>query len=325
MKTILFLGLMGAFAVASPTPAAFKLPNFDEPEIAFGTAGVTDLMRASAEGRLDKVRELVQAGGDVNARTADLAPSGARIGGLTPLLLAVGAGHWEVARVLVEAGAKVDVRSANGSTALGAVLANEERRPDAAFLKYLLAHRADPDAATGHGETPLMLAVMHSSLENVTALLDAGARVDLVRRPDGWTALMIAAWSGRTDVAALLIERGARVNEANHRDSMPAYAGFTPLFLAVARGRVETARMLLDKGANVNAADGAGRTPLIEAAAQGDEEMVRLLLANGADPRARVKMDSDGAGIFSRVKSGQTVLAVADANGHGQLGALLPR
>merc|ERR1712100_21540 len=46
----------------------------------------------------------------------------------------------------------------------------------------------------------------------------------------------------------------------------------------------EIAKLLLENGAKVNQADTEGRTPLNEAAEQGHTEITNLLLKKGADP-----------------------------------------
>jgi ankyrin repeat protein len=64
--------------------------------------------------------------------------------------------------------------------------------------------------------------------------------------------------------------------------------GRTPLHLAVGSGRTEVARLLLDRGADVNARDDTGKeTPLHYAAWDGDAELIGLLLSRKADRAAR--------------------------------------
>jgi ankyrin repeat protein len=96
-------------------------------------------------------------------------------------------------------------------------------------------------------------------------------------------ALVWACKSGRTNVLAALVERGADVDADPYRG--------TPLAWAAANGRRETVDWLIDQGASVNRRStfggprhGEGATALHLAAQNGDTSMVRLLLDRGADP-----------------------------------------
>ncbi len=98
---------------------------------------------------------------------------------------------------------------------------------------------------------------------------------------DGFTALHFAAFFGRHEAAALLIERGAEV-DAFGRGWMTG----TAMHSAVSRLHADVVRILLDAGANPNVRQSAGWTPLHAAAMNGDLTSVELLLAAGADPTA---------------------------------------
>jgi ankyrin repeat protein len=98
---------------------------------------------------------------------------------------------------------------------------------------------------------------------------------------DGFTALHFAAFFGRFEAAALLIERGAEV-DAFGRGWMTG----TAMHSAVSRLQSDVVRILLEAGANPNVRQSAGWTPLHSSAANGDVTSVELLLASGADPTA---------------------------------------
>jgi ankyrin repeat protein len=99
--------------------------------------------------------------------------------------------------------------------------------------------------------------------------------------PDGFSALHLAAFFGRPEVARRLLDRGA--------DPNPWATGglhVQPLHSAVAGGHESIAAMLVDAGADVNAVQDGGFTPLMGAAQNGLVDTVALLLAHGADPNA---------------------------------------
>ncbi len=124
---------------------------------------------------------------------------------------------------------------------------------------------------------------------------------DLVGAQGGMTALHYAARDGRTDVAALLLEAGADVNQTTAGD------GSTPLLVAIINGNFDLAMMMLGVGADPNlvSEDGVGplfatinnewalRTWYPQPTASKQQqisylELMDTLLDAGADPDARV-------------------------------------
>ena len=77
-----------------------------------------------------------------------------------------------------------------------------------------------------------------------------------------------------------MLEAGVNVNATDSN-------GFTAVVYAAYMGRTETLRALLDAGADVNLKDVFGRTALVTAASLGRTETVRDFLAAGADVNAR--------------------------------------
>ena len=71
-----------------------------------------------------------------------------------------------------------------------------------------------------HGMTPLMHAVCEDSIDDVRTLLDRGAEVN-AKRHDGFTALALAAFFGRTSIVKLLLERGADVQAVTRFSTSP--------------------------------------------------------------------------------------------------------
>ncbi|MDE1153754.1 MAG: ankyrin repeat domain-containing protein [Micavibrio sp.] len=88
--------------------------------------------------------------------------------------------------------------------------------------------------------------------------------------------LLDAAYAGQTEMAKLLVERGADINSRNN-------GGNTPLMLAAMHGDVELIRYLSDKGADINAIGSGGWTALFMAAQGGHTEVAKVLLEKGID------------------------------------------
>lgn len=63
--------------------------------------------------------------------------------------------------------------------------------------------------------------------------------------------------------------------------NMPTDSFESPLTLAACGGHTDLAALLIDRGANLEEVNDEGYTPLMEAVREGHEEMVTLLLSRG--------------------------------------------
>ncbi len=111
----------------------------------------------------------------------------------------------------------------------------------------------------------LLKAAKEGNVAEIEKLIEKGADVNAVI-PDGdfkgWTALMLAAGRGHSDVYLKLIEKGADVN-VNDRE------GRTALMGAVKKGNLGICELLIKNGVDVNAKNKKGYTALMYAAAWG--------------------------------------------------------
>ena len=130
-------------------------------------------------------------------------------------------------------------------------------------------------------ELDVFEAAAFGDVDRLTELLSDEPSLVTSYSGDGFTALHFAAFFGRFEAAALLIERGAEV-DAFGRGWMTG----TAMHSAVSRLQSDVVRILLEAGANPNVRQSAGWTPLHAAAMNGDLTSVELLLASGADPTA---------------------------------------
>ncbi|GAB4222928.1 MAG: hypothetical protein Kow0062_21940 [Acidobacteriota bacterium] len=142
--------------------------------------------------------------------------------------------------------------------------------------------------------------------EGLAALLAQTPGASAARRADGLSALRLALYRGREDLALVLLDAGApldlfdaaaigrtaEVDEILDRDPSLVAArsedGFTALHLAVYFGRDEVVDLLLSRGASVGAvAENDTRVqPLHSAVAGRHAGITRRLLEAGADPNA---------------------------------------
>ncbi|CAF0863254.1 unnamed protein product [Adineta ricciae] len=125
---------------------------------------------------------------------------------------------------------------------------------------------------------PLHLAVLNNHLECVKVLLQFGANVDAPTSTTSGklTPLMLACQKGYMNIAAHLIENGAKV-EARDRFKR------TPLIHASMCGNAHILSHLLRMGANAKAFDSSANSALHYAVAYGWYFCVRLLIEAGAN------------------------------------------
>jgi ankyrin repeat protein len=190
-----------------------------------------------------------------------------------------------VSALLADDPALASARDGNGVSAIML----SRYRFDRATTDALLA--VDPDL-------DIFEATTLGIIDRVSAwLLDDPALVTTFS-PDGFTALHLAAFFGKTEAARRLVQAGADVNVYSANDFH-----VEPLHSAAAGRHIEICRLLIAGGADVNAKQRHGFTPLHAAAQNGDVELLELLLSARADPSVE---NDDGA----------TPAATAEAAGH---------
>ncbi len=184
-------------------------------------------------------------------------------------------------------------------------------------LKEILASdRAQLNARSERGHSPVMIAQYHRKKDLVQEILAAGPELDvfdaatvgradrvtqhLDRDPsligayssDGFTALHLAAYFGFPEAVKVLLARGASVN-AVARNPMKVQA----LHSAASDRHLEVVKLLVAAGADVNGKQEKGWMPLHAAAKNGDLAMVTVLLEAGADPTAQSDEGKSAIGL----------------------------
>jgi len=169
--------------------------------------------------------------------------------------LAAENGDGAILERLLNAGVDANIAMPGGET----LLMTAARTGDPDTVRLLLARGADPDAREeSRGQTALMWAAARNNVSVVRILAEMGAEIEA--RTDNPSAT-----PGRTFA------------------STPP-TGFTPLLFAVRAGHLEVANILLDAGADVNDAVSDGQSALVVAATNANWQMAAYLLDRGADP-----------------------------------------
>lgn len=138
-----------------------------------------------------------------DALTGGESPHATDAEGVPAILHASDTGRVDLVRPLLDAGARLDSTDSIGWTPLMAAV--HQNAVD--LVQFLLTHGANANHV-GREDTPLTIAVTESALAVVRLLLDHGADATL-RRPDGWTPLMLIAYTGEMERIRLLLEHGA--------------------------------------------------------------------------------------------------------------------
>jgi uncharacterized protein len=139
-----------------------------------------DLYKAAYDGDLSRVKALIAANADVNAKTGD---------GITALIYASQNGHQEVVHALIAAKADVNAKANNGATALMAASQKGHKE----VVQVLIAAKADVNA-TAFMRVPQK---GHKGMEQTLIIAD------------GVTALMLASQDDYQEVVQLLKKAGA--------------------------------------------------------------------------------------------------------------------
>jgi ankyrin repeat protein len=242
--------------------------------------GETPLMIASRTSGIEAVRLLIERGADVNVVE--------QWQGQTPLMYAAANDRGDVASALIAAGADVNAR-----TPINDLPERESR------VRYYVEI---PLA----GFTPVMFAARSGANSALRALIAGKADLD-AKTPEGFTPVVIALDNLRFDAAKVLIEGGATANDGGllgvvearnrvnyvgeHQTPTGADLSLDLLALMIAKGGDLMGRMpqpLLDRDARfVPPPPKITDVALIRAARSADVDAMRVLIDGGADPSLR--------------------------------------
>ncbi|NXE49396.1 RN5A ribonuclease, partial [Casuarius casuarius] len=236
-----------------------------------------ELNAAVRNGEMEKVKELLKQGADVNSKADS---------GWTPLQSAVHVSE-ELVQFLLEMGADLHARKDNGGTAfIEAGIEGNVR-----LLELFLDLGSDINEHDDNGFTAFMEAAWYGREEALRFLHSKGADVNLGRvvceekrklNRGGATALMDACREGHISVVKALVEdMNADLNIRDNQDR-------NALIHALKNGRNKTVEsavsigyFLLDHGVDVNSRDENGKTALILAVEMKSLDLVKALLEKG--------------------------------------------
>lgn len=218
-----------------------------------------DIVRATQYGVFQRVRDLVEAGFDVNTLDRE---------NVSLLHWAAINNRVDIVRYFISKGAIVDRLGGDlNSTALHWAT----RQGHLSMVVHLMACGGDPTLRDGEGYSCLHLASQFGHTAIVAYLIAKGQDVDL---PDktGMTALMWSAYRVfGFDPTRLLMTFGATINKQDK------FHGNSALHWACQTGNHTAVKMLLEAGADLNLKNAQGQTALDVALSAKNSELARRL------------------------------------------------
>jgi ankyrin repeat protein len=277
------------------------------------TLGSSALHKAALSGVVDVASLLLAHGAFINLQSATV--------GHTPLIDAVWAKKPGMARFLLEQGAAINIKTHYGGSVWD-FIGNEPRwtaggtTPETenwgkSIREMLEEYQKAADMAVE--KQPLMQAVMKNDLAEVKSLIAAGADVNekspVIGGPnDGQTPLLVASFSGFTDVVRELLKAGAsplivdyllkatpahKAAFSGHPgplklliehgvvelNAQGPYNGYTALHDSVWHGHLEAMKVILNAGVRMDLRGMDGNTAHDLAVALGYDELAKLIAA----------------------------------------------
>jgi ankyrin repeat protein len=266
-----------ALAGASDDPSTHARVEIKIPD-------ASELVEASIDGDVSKVKALLAQKADVNGRDGK---------GRIALIEAAKKSRVEVVETLLASKADVNASEANGRTALyyalmrdltvprllleaGAKVNDDINKPyDSAFATTVMTYGSQQKRGSKQDLAsefrPLVRALLAAKVEPKT--LDA--------------AFTYAVLYGLADAVQVLVDAGANVNTVEPNGGTGLMSASTSPFIQSEDARLALIKVLVLAKSDVNATKKDGTTALMVAAENGRLPIVRALIATGADVNAR--------------------------------------
>ena len=189
---------------------------------------------------------------------------------------------------LIDHGIGINNKDYTGQTPLFLALSKKDFSTTKLLINSGAIVNGDINTSFNRGLTLLCFAVNQGDLETTALMIDTGANVNARStiyhdssplHQSGtvtYTPLTLAITNGNSDIAKMLLEKGADVNYRDNFDN-------TPLIYASLMGHTKMVRILINMNADINSRNTWGKTALMYAASAGHKNIIETLLSAGAD------------------------------------------
>ena len=235
------------------------------------THGFTPLIVAAFNGHTESAHMLLRYKANPNVLATD---------GCDALLCAVQGGHIDTIKQLIKH--KANVGHSADDKQIVTPIYSAAQEGNAGVIKILAKAKADVNRRT-EGVPPIFISAQEGHSSCVRALIKAGADCNL-KNLNHASPLFIAAQKGHVPVCRELL----KCKQLNIDESTDT--GATPLHIAIQTGNVEVTKMLIEAGAKTENADKNGTTALIIAATYGDLDIAEVLIETGAELNKKDKL-----------------------------------
>ena len=299
--------------------------------------GETALFNAVKYGQYDAAFLLLSYDANPNVQNTDKVS--ALHSGFTPLMYAAGQGvvgntvsDWDdIVELLLSKGARPNTRTERGDSALS--MAKRRYDPRVISLLESAGARQERLYTSLSEDAALVKASRLGDVDKVRDLIKNGTKVNS-RLDNGVSALLAASLENQLEVAHVLIEHGADVNDvpiglrkwALSASGIPstdkelfqsASRGDTALLASVRRNNIELTKLLLSAGADPTLNNHEGEAPIFLAASVGSASIIQALLDKGVDPNT---LETEKLTVSMtntlQVMGRNTPLVTAAQNGH---------
>ncbi|EWZ00274.1 hypothetical protein FOYG_00157 [Fusarium oxysporum NRRL 32931] len=242
-----------------------------------GGGGYSPLMLASVNGRTDIARWLFSRGTKIHERYQNK----------SAISLATSNGHAETVEFLLNVGADPNTCGIEDEP----ILSLAAKNCDGKLTKFLLERGASAKAKDRLRKTPLHRAAEREGTVTIMeALLSYGAEID-ARDDQGRTPLILALMYASIDEIGFLIGQGADVTAQDEEDETCLHQA-----MRRKNATLEVVRLLLENGARADARSRSGQTCLHSFARRGTvktstSDIIQLVTSRGTDLNAN---DNDG-------------------------------
>ncbi len=187
-----FLLISFVYSGCRPTMKISPIDQRDE-------SGWTPLCKSISAGDLEKVKELLADGADINTTNGK---------GYSPLMIAALQGNEVVFLELLKRGADPLIVGRAGATVRKIAVMKKEDGLIRLLDAFERFRESDPNDIYEQGWPVIVYKASLGDLDSIKVLLMLKADINAVN-PAGWSTLMVAIRNGQTEVARFLIEKGS--------------------------------------------------------------------------------------------------------------------